>query len=213
MRPKVAIGTQWIFSRLANFCPSRSLSVLASVRANGSRAEGAETNRLFAEISAYIGNPATSGTSLARKSPQAGRLLNAQRPAADNRLVAGSSPPSPTTQSCAHGDFPVRCESPRTGGDLCTHFVSAICRLDCRERFGVFVSALENCVSRRWRLALVEIWFECRISGTENQAFRGHRDGSAECLLWRRTSPRDRRLIRVGRHLGWFRPAGRALSK
>src|SRR6516164_9530832 len=113
--------------------------------------------------------------------------------ATDNRLVGGSSLPSPTTQSCAHGDFPVRCESPRTGGDLCTHFVSAICRLDCRERFGVFVSALENCVSRRWRLALVEIWFECRISGTENQAFRGHRDGSAECLLWRRTSPRDRR--------------------
>jgi hypothetical protein len=44
--------------------------------------------------------------------------------------------------------------------------------LDCRERFGVFVSALENCVSRRRRLALVEIWFERCISGTESQAFR-----------------------------------------
>jgi hypothetical protein len=31
--------------------------------------------------------------------------------AADNRLVGGSSPLSPTTQSCANGDFPVQCES------------------------------------------------------------------------------------------------------
>jgi hypothetical protein len=27
-----------------------------------------------------------------------------------------------TTQSCANGDFPVQCESPRIGGDSCTHF-------------------------------------------------------------------------------------------
>ena len=80
MRPKVAIGTQWKFLRLANFCPPRSLSVLASVRANGilQQSRRRETNRLFAEISAYIGNPTTSGTSLAR-SPQAGRLLIGQR--------------------------------------------------------------------------------------------------------------------------------------
>src|SRR5262245_22942030 len=74
--------------------------------------------------------------------------------AAHNRLVGGSSPPGPTTQSCTNGDFPVQCESPRIGGDLCTHFISAICRLDCRDRFEVFVSALENCVSRRRELAL-----------------------------------------------------------
>jgi hypothetical protein len=30
----------------------------------------------------------------------------------NNRLVRSSSPPSPTTQSCANGDFPVQCESP-----------------------------------------------------------------------------------------------------
>jgi hypothetical protein len=80
VRPKVAIGTQWKFLRLANFCPPRSLSVLASVRANGilQQSRRRETNRLFAEISAYIGNPTTSGTSLAR-SPQAGRLLIGQR--------------------------------------------------------------------------------------------------------------------------------------
>jgi hypothetical protein len=59
-------------------------------------------------------------------------------------LVRSSSPPSPTTQSCANGDFPVQCESPRTGGDLCTHFVSAICRLNCRDRFGAFVSAAKS---------------------------------------------------------------------
>src|SRR6516164_5986672 len=69
---------------------------------------------------------------------------------------------SATTQSCTNGDFPVQCESPRIGGDLlngdfpvqcespriggdlCTHFISAICRLDCRDRFEVFVSALED---------------------------------------------------------------------
>jgi glycine cleavage system H lipoate-binding protein len=28
----------------------------------------------------------------------------------ESRLVGGSSPPSPTTQSCANGDFPVQCE-------------------------------------------------------------------------------------------------------
>jgi hypothetical protein len=33
-------------------------------------------------------------------------------------LARSSSPLSPTTQSCANGDFPVQCESPRTGGDL-----------------------------------------------------------------------------------------------
>jgi hypothetical protein len=32
---------------------------------------------------------------------------------ADNRLVAGSSPPSPTTQSCANPEFPVSAEHPR----------------------------------------------------------------------------------------------------
>src|SRR6516165_652447 len=44
---------------------------------------------------------------------------------------------SATTQSCTNGDFPVQCESPRISGDLCTHFISAICRLDCRDRFEV----------------------------------------------------------------------------
>src|SRR6516164_1647030 len=55
---------------------------------------------------------------------------------------------------------------PQFGGDLCTHFISAICRLDCRDRFEVFVSALENCVSRRRELALVETRFECWVSAT-----------------------------------------------
>src|SRR5689334_7005008 len=32
-----------------------------------------------------------------------------------DRLVGSSSPPSPTTQSYANRDFPVQCESPRTG--------------------------------------------------------------------------------------------------
>ena len=56
-------------------------------------------NRLFAETSAGTRNANTSGTSLARKSPQADPLLNAQEHAADNRLVGSLSPPSPTTQS------------------------------------------------------------------------------------------------------------------
>ena len=32
---------------------------------------------------------------------------------ADNRLVAGSSPPGPTTPSCANPEFPVSAEHPR----------------------------------------------------------------------------------------------------
>jgi hypothetical protein len=72
-------------------------------------------------------------------------------------------------QSCANGDFPVQCESLRTGGDLCTHFVSAICRLNCSDRFGAFVSAPLNRVSRRRRPALVETRFECCVSETESR--------------------------------------------
>src|SRR5689334_15218762 len=45
-----------------------------------------------------------------RKVPTSGPLLNAQRLAADNRLVLSSSPPEPTTQSRANRDFPVHCE-------------------------------------------------------------------------------------------------------
>src|SRR6516162_10450264 len=75
---------------------------------------------------------------------------------------------SATTQSCTNGDFPVQCESPRIGGDLCTHFISAICRLDCRDRFEVFVSASENCVSRRRRLAAQQVL----LPRTETQRWR-----------------------------------------
>jgi len=38
--------------------------------------------------------------------------------------------------------------------DPCTHFVSVICPLNCGAVSRVFVSALENCVSRRRRLVL-----------------------------------------------------------
>jgi hypothetical protein len=58
----------------------------------------------------------------------------------NNRLTRSSSPPSPTTQSYANRDFPVYCEWPRTGGDSCAHFVSAICRLDFKGPFGAIVS-------------------------------------------------------------------------
>jgi hypothetical protein len=52
---------------------------------------------------------------------------------------------------------------------LCTHFVSAICRLNCRDLFGAFVSAPLNRVSRRRRLALAETRFECCASGRESE--------------------------------------------
>src|SRR6516225_1842066 len=48
--------------------------------------------------------------------------------ATDNRLVGSSSPPSPTTQSCANGDFPVQCESPR--GEHVNHFETVRQRKD-----------------------------------------------------------------------------------
>jgi hypothetical protein len=66
-------------------------------------------NRLFAETSARTRSPGTSGTSLARKSDRCSML----RAAAYNRLVGGSSPPSPSTQSCTNGDFPVQCDLAR----------------------------------------------------------------------------------------------------
>jgi hypothetical protein len=47
--------------------------------------------------------------------------------------------------------------------------VSAICRLNCSDRFGAFVSAPLNRVSRRRRLALVETRFECCFSETESR--------------------------------------------
>ena len=50
--------------------------------------------------------------------------------------------------------------------------LSAIFPLNCGGRFGVFVSVLENCVSRRRRLALVETRFECVVSATESRASR-----------------------------------------
>jgi hypothetical protein len=97
-------------------------------------------------------------------------------------------------QSCTNGDFPVQCESPRIGGDLCTHFISAIRRLDCRDRFGGFVSALENYVSRRRGLALVETRFECWVSATESQA------SHAALTILVRPRPTDRQLGPVSKY-------------
>jgi hypothetical protein len=42
--------------------------------------------------------------------PTSGPVAQCSELAADNRLVGSSSPPSPTTQSYANGDFPVQSE-------------------------------------------------------------------------------------------------------
>ena len=55
--------------------------------------------------SAYTDNPATSGTFAGQEVPTSGPAAQCSRLAADNRLVAGSSPPEPTTHSRARGDF------------------------------------------------------------------------------------------------------------
>jgi hypothetical protein len=55
--------------------------------------------------SAYTDNPATSGTFASQEVPTSGPAAQCSRLAADNRLVAGSSPPEPTTHSRARGDF------------------------------------------------------------------------------------------------------------
>src|SRR6266700_4236835 len=46
-------------------------------------------------------------------STKVGRRIRNLPAGADNRLVAGSSPLSPTTQSCANPEFPVFAEHPR----------------------------------------------------------------------------------------------------
>ena len=83
---------------------SAAVSVGAGLRAskrNFCRDEGSETvplrfNRLFAETKAPTqATLPLRAPSLARKSPQAGPLLNAQGLAAENRLVARSILPSP----------------------------------------------------------------------------------------------------------------------
>jgi len=65
--------------------------------------------------------------------------------------------------------------SRRTGGDSRTRFVSVICHLDFGGRFGAFVSASQNRVSRLSRLVLAETRFECWVSAAEsrNVRFRG----------------------------------------
>jgi hypothetical protein len=85
--------------------------------------------------------------------------------------------PAPPRSPAQTGISRFSANRPRTDGDLCTHFVSAICRLNCWDRFGAFVSAPQNRVSRRRRLALVETRFECCVSGTESRA-----DGREEPL-------------------------------
>jgi hypothetical protein len=62
--------------------------------------------------------------------------------------------------------------SRQTGGDSRTRFVSVICHLDFRGRFGVFVSASQNRVSRLSRLVLAETRFECWVSAAESRASR-----------------------------------------
>jgi hypothetical protein len=126
---------------LATFCKVRRICHLGVTRAFASRYPLAAREVLQSGRTRNLGHFAS------HEIPTSGPLAQYSELATANRLVGSSSPPSPTTQSCANGDFPIRCELPRTGGDSCTHFVSAL----------YFVSALENCVSRRRRLALVRL--------------------------------------------------------
>ena len=64
-------------------------------------------------------------------------------PTAHNGLVGGSSPPGPTTQSCATGDFLKVYERPRIGGDLCDGSFSETTLLRVAGRFCAFFSGPE----------------------------------------------------------------------
>ena len=76
---------------------------------------------------------------LAPDGPVAQRL----EPTAHNGLVGGSSPPGPTTQSCATGDFLKVNERPRIGGDLCDGSFSETASLQSAGRFYAFFSGPE----------------------------------------------------------------------
>jgi hypothetical protein len=62
---------------------------------------------------------------------------------AHNRLFGRSSPSSPTTQSCATGDFLKVYERPRIGGDLCDGSFSETASLQSAGRFCAFFSGPE----------------------------------------------------------------------
>src|SRR5580700_10619677 len=105
----------------------------------------------------------SSTTTPCRQRGRRGPVAQWSELAAHNRLVGGSSPPGPTTQSNANRDFPVHCEITRTGGDSRSHFVSASYRLDFSGRFGNVVSGRQYRVSRQGRPVLAETRFECEL--------------------------------------------------
>jgi len=78
----------------------------------------------------------------------------------NNRLVASSSPPSPTTQSCTNGDFPVQCESPRTAQTEISQFnanrpeLAAICaRILSLQSAGWIAGTVLRSLSLPWKIA------------------------------------------------------------
>src|SRR5580700_7708894 len=92
----------------------------------------------------------SSTTTPCRQRGRRGPVAQWSELAAHNRLVGGSSPPGPTTQPYANGDFSVHCEMPRTGEIRTRLFVSTSHPLDFGGCFGAFVSGRQYRVSR-WR--------------------------------------------------------------
>jgi hypothetical protein len=75
--------------------------------------------------------------------PCAGPVAQWLEPTAHNGLVGGSSPPGPTTQSCATGDFLKVYERPRIGGDLSDGSFSENTQSRLGGRYCAFFSGLE----------------------------------------------------------------------
>jgi hypothetical protein len=82
---------------------------------------------------------------------------------AHNGLVGGSSPPGPTTQSYATGDFLKVYERPRIGGDLCDGSFSETASLQSAGRFCAFFSGPEIPFPGKRRPREAETRFECRL--------------------------------------------------
>jgi hypothetical protein len=94
----------------------RSLSLAVFVRGNGissveTKAPKPSLKFLRQRQSAHTRKDLTSGVFARLPGTTSGPIARCSEQATNNRLVGSSSPPSPTTQSCANRDFPVQCET------------------------------------------------------------------------------------------------------
>jgi hypothetical protein len=123
-----------------------------------------------------------------------------------NGLVGGSNPPSPTTQSCATGDFLKVYERSRIGGDPCDGPFSETASLQSAGRFWAFFSAPKSRFPET-ETAGGRDSFECRLRRGKSEHLvlarpvggQVSESGHSHAM---RQPPRDGRFHEIGRQEG-----------